>query len=68
MKLSIQLTVTESESEDSDDITTTDTQTDNNTQPDDTHQIYQRNNNLKEMNQTKNKITENVHRSTVFEQ
>ena len=63
MKLSIQLKVTENESEDSDDITTADTQTDNNTQPDDTHQIYHRNNDLKEMNKTKNKITKNVHRS-----
>ena len=51
---------TENESEDSDDTTTTDASTDNNTRLDSTHRIYQRNNNLKEVNKTKNKITKNV--------
>ena len=53
---------TESESEDSDDITITDPSTDNNTQPDYTHRIYQRNDDLKEVNKTKSKITEYVNR------
>ena len=53
---------TESGSGDSDDITTTDASTDNNTRPDYTHLIYQRNNNLKEVNKTKNKITKKVNR------
>ena len=47
---------TESESEDSDDITITDTLTDNNTQTGYTHRIYQRNDDLKEVNKSKSKI------------
>ena len=54
---------TEIKSEDSDDISTTDTSTDNNTRPAAyTHRIRQRNDNLKKMNKTKNKITKNVNR------
>ena len=52
---------TESESENSDDITTRHTSTDNNTRSGYTHRIYQRNDNLKEVNKTKNKITINVY-------
>ena len=47
---------TESESEDSDDITTTDTSTDSNTRAGYTHRIHQENDNLKEVNKTKNNI------------
>ena len=54
---------TEIKNEDSDDISTTDTSTDNNTRPAYTHRIRQRNDNLKKMNKTKNKITKNVNRS-----
>ena len=54
--------ITESESEDSDDITITDTSTDNNTRPGYTHRIYQRNDSLKQVNKTKNKITERINR------
>ena len=54
---------TEIESEDSDDISTTDTSTDSNTRPAYTHRIHQRNDNLKKVNKTKNKITKNVNRS-----
>ena len=39
-----------------------DASTDNSMQPDYTHRIYQRNNNLKVVNKTKNKITKNVNR------
>ena len=53
---------TESESEDSDDITITDTLTDNNTQTGYTHRIYQRNDDLKEVNKPKSKITEYMNR------
>ena len=53
--------ITESESENSDDITTRDTSTDNNTRSDYTHRIYQRSDNLKKVNKTKNKITINVY-------
>ena len=62
MKLDITDSITESESEDSDDITITDTSTDNNTRPGYTHRIYQRNDSPKQVNKTKNKITETINR------
>ena len=62
MKLYITDSITESESEDSDDITITDTSTDNNTRPGYTDRIYQRNDSLKQVNKTKNKITERINR------
>ena len=52
----------QSESEDSDDITITDTSTDNNTEPGYTYRICQQNDNLKQVNKTKNKNTERVNR------
>ena len=58
---------TESESEDSDDITITHTSTDNNRRPGYTHRIYQRNDNLKQVNEKKKKITENVKDVMIFE-
>ena len=62
MKLDIIESTTESEIEDSDDITITDTSTNNNTRPGYTHRIYQSNDSLKQVNKTKSKITEIVHR------
>ena len=55
---------TESESEDSDDITITDSSTDSNRRPGYIHRIYQGNDNLKQVNKTKNKITENGYRGS----
>ena len=58
---------TESENEASDDITTTDSSTENNARPGYTHRIHQLNDNLKEVNKIKNKITKNVNRVMICE-
>ena len=53
---------TESESEDPNYITYTGTSTDNNTRPGYTCRLYQQNDDLKQVNKTKNEIMENVNK------